>query len=432
MEPLIDMQGVTRHYQMGDQKVVALAGVDFAIGVGEMVAVVGTSGSGKTTLMNILGCLDTPTSRGALEDRMVLTGELEALAAKQLRGPRTPAWTLAISWLAEDGALVKKGEKVVEFDSTTLAESLDEKRSATVRADNELMSETARAAADLADKAMQVERASAELEKKLIEAGVPADLEAARTHQEKQLALLAQRDALAKAKEELLARQRTAQLDRTVKEVERARAARELAELEKRLDDLVLRASRDGIVQMAVNPVVGRKYLAGDQAIPSWVVASLPELGTMQVHGRLSNVDDGAVRTGMKAECTLDAYPHRRFSGSLEEVSPMARSEGRDVTRRFFDVIVTLDKAPPELLRPGMSVRVEVIRRRVSDATLVPRAALLGGPRPGGKAQVPARRQPAAAARHPDRPTRARAVADLCAPRPADLLARPDHRRRAR
>ena len=64
-------------------------------------------------------------SRGALEDRMVLTGELEALAAEQLRVPRTPAWTLAISWLAEDGAVVKKGEKVVEFDSTTLAESLD-------------------------------------------------------------------------------------------------------------------------------------------------------------------------------------------------------------------------------------------------------------------------------------------------------------------
>ena len=165
-------------------------------------------------------------------------------------------------------------------------------------------------------------------------------------------------------------------------------AAEVMAELEKRLDELVLRASRDGIVQMAVNPIAGRKYLAGDQAIPSWVVASLPELGTMQVHGRLSDVDDGAVRSGMQAECTLDAYPQRRFRGSLHTVSPMARSEGRDVTRRFFDVIVTLDEAPPALLRPGMSVRVEVIRRRVSDATLVPRAALVGGPRPDGKAQV--------------------------------------------
>jgi multidrug efflux pump subunit AcrA (membrane-fusion protein) len=327
-------------------------------------------------------------SRGPLEDRMVLTGELEAQAAEQLRVPRTPAWTLAISWLAEDGAVVKKGDKVVEFDSTTLADSLDEKRSATVRADNELLSETARAAADLADKAMQVERASAELEKKLIEASVPADLEAARTHQEKQLALLAQRDALAKAKEELAARQRTAQLDRTVREVERARAGRELAELEKRLDELVLRASRDGIVQMAVNPIAGRKYLAGDQAIASWVVASLPELGTMQVHSRLSDVDDGAVRPGMRAECTLDAYPQRHFGGVLANVSPMARAEGRDAARRFFDVIVNLEGVPTELLRPGMSVRVEVVRRRVSEATLVPRAALVGGLRPGGKAQV--------------------------------------------
>src|SRR4051794_23104547 len=56
------MQGVTRHYQMGEERVVALAGGDFAIATGEMVAGVGTSGSGKTTLMNIMGCLDTPTS----------------------------------------------------------------------------------------------------------------------------------------------------------------------------------------------------------------------------------------------------------------------------------------------------------------------------------------------------------------------------------
>jgi putative ABC transport system ATP-binding protein len=62
VEPLINMQGVTRHYQMGEERVVALAGVDFTIETGEMVAVVGTSGSGKTTLMHIMGCLDTPTS----------------------------------------------------------------------------------------------------------------------------------------------------------------------------------------------------------------------------------------------------------------------------------------------------------------------------------------------------------------------------------
>jgi putative ABC transport system ATP-binding protein len=62
VEPLIEMEAVTRHYQMGEETVVALAGVDFTIHTGEMVAIVGTSGSGKTTLMNLMGCLDRPTS----------------------------------------------------------------------------------------------------------------------------------------------------------------------------------------------------------------------------------------------------------------------------------------------------------------------------------------------------------------------------------
>lgn len=319
-------------------------------------------------------------TRGGLEDRVVLAGEIESTAAEPLRVPRTPAGILTVSWLAEDGITVKKGDKVVEFDASSLAESLDEKRSATVRADNELQRETALAAADLADKQMQVERASAELEKKHIEASVPADLEAARTYQEKQLALSAQRDALAKAREELEAKKRTAALDRTVKEVERLRAVRELAELEKRLDDLVLRAARDGLVQMAINPIVGRKYLSGDQAFPGWIVASLPDLGSLQVHARLSDVDDGSVKSGMAVECTADAYPRQHFRGTLQKVSPMARSDGRDTTRRFFDVAVEFSGTAPSYLRPGMSVRVEVIRRRAEGVLLVPRAALRSWP----------------------------------------------------
>ncbi|SRR5581483_3189481 len=65
---LIEMHELTRVYQLGPQEIHALRGVDLVIERGEYVAVMGPSGSGKSTLMNIVGCLDTPTSGRYLLD----------------------------------------------------------------------------------------------------------------------------------------------------------------------------------------------------------------------------------------------------------------------------------------------------------------------------------------------------------------------------
>jgi ABC-type lipoprotein export system ATPase subunit len=60
--PLIELRDVTRVYGAGDAEVRALGGISLSIDAGELVAVMGPSGSGKSTCMNVLGCLDTPTS----------------------------------------------------------------------------------------------------------------------------------------------------------------------------------------------------------------------------------------------------------------------------------------------------------------------------------------------------------------------------------
>ncbi|MCQ2358698.1 MAG: ABC transporter ATP-binding protein [Phascolarctobacterium sp.] len=62
MAEVIRLEDIMKTYIMGDSTVHALNHVDVSIGVGEFVAIMGPSGSGKSTMMNILGCLDRPTS----------------------------------------------------------------------------------------------------------------------------------------------------------------------------------------------------------------------------------------------------------------------------------------------------------------------------------------------------------------------------------
>ncbi len=76
---MIELQQVHRRYAMSGQTVHALAGVDLRIGAGEFVAITGPSGSGKSSLLNILGCLDHPSSgRYLVEGRDVATLDDEA------------------------------------------------------------------------------------------------------------------------------------------------------------------------------------------------------------------------------------------------------------------------------------------------------------------------------------------------------------------
>ncbi|WP_051379740.1 ABC transporter ATP-binding protein [Bradyrhizobium murdochi] len=82
--PLIRLEHVVRAYGRGAAVVTALAGVDLTITQGEFVAVVGPSGSGKSTFLNIIGCLDTPSS-GRYRFKGIDTGTLDVTGRAMMR-----------------------------------------------------------------------------------------------------------------------------------------------------------------------------------------------------------------------------------------------------------------------------------------------------------------------------------------------------------
>ncbi len=87
--PLIDLRDISRVYGAGETEVRALDGIDLRIGEGEFVAIMGPSGSGKSTAMNVIGCLDSPTSGEYLFDGVEvadLTRDQRALLRRHYLG----------------------------------------------------------------------------------------------------------------------------------------------------------------------------------------------------------------------------------------------------------------------------------------------------------------------------------------------------------
>lgn len=334
----------------------------------------------------LTGCLsgysDTPppgelrVRQGELASDLVLSGELEAARGESLNVPPLPSWQTAIKWIAEDGSTLKAGEPAVELDNTSLTADLESKRQTLTQALQELQQNEAQWSADLEQKQLEAEKAKSAMEKAKLDVVVPRELLSSKSYEEKQTALRRTSVAWEKAVDVLASRRTAVAAERRNLELRIEKAQRDIATAERAIEELVLRAPRDGIVVVRDIPWEGRKMQSGDTVFVGMPIAMLPDLGTLRVKAGLADVDDGKIAAGMPVTVTLDAFPQVQYSGRISAISAVAQESRRQSLRRQFEVLIALDKLDAERMRPGLSARVIVDRGRNAKTLLAPRAAI--------------------------------------------------------
>lgn len=320
--------------------------------------------------------------RKALEDVFLLTGELRAVRSESVVSPRGEG-EMQIRWMVEDGADVGEGERLVELDSSRLLQRIEERRLRLQQAVIDRESRERNAVSEAERKKAAVDKAEVEAEKARIDAVVPRELRPAVEWRRFQATWQEKKAAFEKARLELDAWEVAARADVESARATEEKARREVETAEKALASMSLAAPKAGIFVVGNfwmwGPEGPRKLQPGDTVWPGYTIGTIPDPTEMEVQATLAEADHGRIAPGMMARCILDTYPRRVFDGEIVEVGSVAADGGRgwfaSATRAGFPVRISLARSDP-LMRPGLSVRVEVVRRTWEEALVVPRGAV--------------------------------------------------------
>jgi HlyD family secretion protein len=343
------------------------------------LVVVGGIGAGVYRLRRVQAAAALPVAPARQGEFVVIVrcrGELHARNSQQVFAPNVPQ--LRIVWQAPPGSPVKSGDPVVRFDSSSARQQLQEKDAALKQAQATLEQAQANARIideqdkrDLSQARYDVERARLEASKQEIVSVLQGEQS---------------RIDLGLAEQKLRVQEAASQLH-TASEVSRIasltrlrdRAQSEIDLYNRRLSQMELKAPSNGIIIYLTNYSQGwmnaKPFKIGDQVWPNAVVAEIPDLGTLEMEGKVDEIDRGRIAVNNDARVRVDALPEVTLAARLDSISLLTVQTFEWPPSSSFRGYARISKPDPRL-RPGMNGSMDVVVKRIPNAISVPAKAV--------------------------------------------------------
>jgi len=348
--------------------------------IGAVSALVVLLAAGVWQMRRLQAAIRLPVAPARKGDFLVIVrcrGELKARKSVQLTAPVNVP-DLQIVWLAPSGNPVTAGQPVIRFDPSSARQQLQEKEAGLRQAQATLDQAVAQARItaeqdklDLSAARYDVERARLEASKSEIVSALQGeeskiDLGLAEQKLRVQESTVTLHEASDKAKIASLTRLR----DQAQAEVDLTKH---------RLAQMEIAAPSDGVILYLSNFSQGwlnaKPFQIGDHAWQGGALAEIPDLSTLEMEGKVEEIDRGRITVGQAARIHVDAFPEKALNGKLSQISPLTEQTFEWPPTRSFRGYAQIEQAGLRL-RPGMNGSLDVIVNRLPGAISVPAKAL--------------------------------------------------------
>jgi multidrug efflux pump subunit AcrA (membrane-fusion protein) len=330
----------------------------------------GPAGSGTVTV-----------SRQDFVRSLRLNGTVEAVESTSIQAPRLAGQnsnSLVILRLVQNGATVKPGDMLVEFDRQEQLRNALDRRAELTDLEQQIKRRQAEEVAAKASDDSTLKQAQSTLEKtrlELVKNEMLPMIEAEKN-------TLAHEEAQARLKqlqETYDLKRAAAAADIKVLEIRRDRSETNMKQAEQNAERMLVSSPLPGVAVIRTTWKNGGnmvEFAEGDEVRPGQPVVEVVNPAVMRVRARVNQADINELKPGQSVRVGLDAYPDLSFPGSVTQISPIGQQSSLSPKVRNFVVLVLVKGASPNLM-PDLTASLDVELQRMPGSLVVPRDAIV-------------------------------------------------------
>ncbi len=315
---------------------------------------------------------------------LFVSGELAPVRAVRMSVPRfRERNAVPIQAMAPEGSLVKPGDTLLQIDNAPLIASLNNEQINLERAENDAVRKQSELDIQIKDLEMELGTRKLELEKTRLKIDISKDLISLRDWEDNQFNFERARKEFEKTTQKLDLIRKAAQEELALTRIKRDQSRARIQTIQNDLFALQLKAPVAGTVLYETSynnwnrgeNEPARKFQVGDQVFPGQIVISVVDLDEMEVRAYVSEVDGGLLKPGQRARIVVDAHANLEFTGTVDYIPEVAERLRRFSNVRVFVGRLKLDRTDSQIMKPGMSVRAEIVIDE-QEGLLLPRSAV--------------------------------------------------------